>query len=250
MLPLLLRIIRKQTFRDFCMTMRPSPPIAASFEETMKALLVAALLPGLYVAGMVGQKPATNASAAVKPLTLKQLWTIDATYRDVQHEVNFGYHPPALSNSDIAKPIAGFGYDEDGVGASRARIASPYTPTSLEGFGIVYAAVAAESAAGCEAKASEISGHSEHGTVLLGGRSFSVHKTFSGGMSQFMDGKLYTAFVVSTCYLFETSIAGSFLGSGDGVQPVAPAQLAFIESHLLDIMKSVRIGPGRKMGGP
>lgn len=226
----------------------------------MRRAGVAALLISLCVA-VGGQQPAGNGAAALTSkqawLTLKQIWTIDRTYSDPLHGVTFGYpsvwkpgtqfgyHPPALTMSDAAKPIAGFGYEEDGVGQGRAK-SSPYSPTSLEGFGIVYSAVPAESAAACEAKAAEIADSSATGTLAVDGRTFSVRKTFSGAMNQYENGKLYATFVAPNCYLFETSVAGSILPQEDGGgRPLSDAQIRFIESHLEEIMKTVRIAAAK-----
>jgi hypothetical protein len=190
-----------------------------------------------------------------KPLTLTQVWTLDATYTDHQHGVTFrypsaweattqfAYHSPALTVSE-ATPIAGFGYSEGGF--PRDRIVGPYAEMNLEGVGIVYSAVPAASAAECEAKAASLSDSPKHSQVMFGHRSFSVYETGEAGMSQSIGGELYATYVGSTCYLFETDVA---VASLDDIQALTPAQLRYIDIHLLDIMKSVRIVPtGRKRG--
>jgi len=45
------------------------------------------------------------------------------------------------------------------------------------------------------------------------------------------------------CYLFETDVATASPRVLDGIQALTPAQERFINAHLLDIMKSVRIAP-------
>lgn len=154
----------------------------------------------------------------------------------------FGYHPPALTESDVAKPIAGFGYEEGSF--PRDHIVGPYSANNLEGFGIVYSAIPAANASACETTASSLAETKtpEHRPVIFNGRSFSEHHTGQAGMSQSNSGRLYAIYVRPTCYLFETDVAVS---SGaltiDSVQTLSPDQLRVIEDGLLKIMKSVHI---------
>jgi len=194
----------------------------------------------------LNQTPAESA----KPLTLTQVWALDATYTDHQHGVTFrypsswkatkqfAYHPPALTLSD-ATPIAGFGYDEGSF--PHDRIVGPYSKTNLEGVGIVYSAVPAASASKCEAKAAALTDVPKHSQVILGHRFFFVYETGEAGMSQSIEGKLYAAYVGATCYLFETDVATASMDPLDGIQALRPAQIRDIYRHLLSIMKSVRI---------
>jgi hypothetical protein len=196
-----------------------------------------------------GQAPARPA----KPFTLTQVWTFDATYTDQQHGVTFrypsvwqagtgfGYHPPALTARSDEKPIAGFGYGEGGF--PRDRVIGPYSATNLEGFGIVYSAIPVANATECETRASSLSETTKHRIVMFGGRSFSEHETGEGGMSQSTSGKLYATYVRPICYLFETNVA---LASPDDIRALTPVQLRFIDTHLLNIMKSVRIVPRKQ----
>jgi hypothetical protein len=114
----------------------------------------------LTILFLVVQSPATSkqteSSSTSKPPTLAQVWTLDATYSDPAHGVTFrypsvwqatsqfAYWPPALKDS-FAPPIAGFAHDEGGF--PRDQIIGPYSATNLEGFGIVYSAIKAASAA-------------------------------------------------------------------------------------------------------
>jgi hypothetical protein len=192
---------------------------------------------------------AQNPALPRKPFTLAQVWTLDATYSDEQHGVTFrypriwkptaqfGYNPPALTQ-ETPKPIAGFGYEEGGF--PRDHVVGPYSTTNLEGFGIVYSAGPAANTAECDARANSISAMPEHRTVVFGGRAFSERETGEGGMSQSNSGKLYATYVHPYCYLFETDVA---IASLDDVGGLTPAQQRFIDTHLLTIMKSVRIVP-------
>ena len=219
-----------------------------------RALVIAsfALLYLTPVYGGEGEQAPTNPA---KPLTLKEVWGLDATYTDQQHGVTFrypsvwkaatqfGYHPPALTESDVARPIAGFGYEEGGF--PRDHIVGPYSTNNLEGFGIVYSAIPAANASACETTASSIAASSvaktpEHRPVIFNGRSFSEHHTGQAGMSQSNSGRLYAIYVRPTCYLFETDVA-AFSGTLDSVHALSPDQLRFIEDSLLKIMKSVHI---------
>ncbi len=224
----------------------------------MLRVLSAASLALLLVVQTSGQGLGQAPAQTAKPVTLRQVWTLDTTYTDHQHGVTFrypsawqaatqfGYHPPALTLS-ATKPIAGFGYSEGGF--PRDRIVGPYASTNLEGVGLVYSAVPAASAAECEAQAASLSDSPEHSQVVLGQRSVSVYKTFSGGMSQSMSGELYATYASSICYLFETNVAVVSPGVVDDIQTLTAAQLHDIERHLLEIMKSVRIVPSiRKQG--
>ena len=205
------------------------------------------LLTAIY--GLEGEQASTSPA---KPLTLKEVWVLDATYTDQQHGVTFrypsawkaatqfGYHPPALTESDVAKPIAGFGYEEGGF--PRDHIVGPYSANNLEGFGIVYSAIPAANASACETTASSLAETKtpEHRPVIFNGRSFSEHHTGQLGMSQSNSGRLYAIYVRPTCYLFETDVAVSS-GALDSVQALSSDQLRFIEDGLLKIMKSVHI---------
>ena len=214
-------------------------------------LFLAASLALLLGVRGTGQEAARTASLSAKPLTLAQVWTLNATYTDPQHGVTFrhptvwqattqfAYHPPALTQSDVAKPIAAFGYSEGGF--PRKQLVGPYGGTNLEGVSLVYSAVPAASFAECGAKAASVSGSPNGLPVRFGERSFSVYETESAGMSQSTSGKLYATYTGSTCYLFETDVAVVSPGVVDNIQALTPAQLSFIESHLMDIIKSVQI---------
>ena len=217
----------------------------------MLRVLPTASLILLLVVQRSGQHLAQTPEKPAKPLTLTQVWTLDATYTDNQHGVTFRYpstweattqiahHPPALTVSD-AKPIAGFGYSEGGF--PRNRIVGPYSETNLEGVGIVYSAVPVTSAAKCEAKAASLSDSPKH-SVTFGHHLFTAHETSEAGMSQSIEGDLYAAYVGSTCYLFETDVASASQAVLDNIQALTPAQLRDIHTHLLNIMKSVRVSP-------
>jgi hypothetical protein len=210
----------------------------------MLQVLLAAWLAFVPVVQLTAPGPA-------KPLTLAQVWTMNGTYNDPQHGVTFrypavwkattqiAYHPPALTQSDAAKPIAGFGYSEGGF--PRRKSVGPYGRTNLEGVGIVYAVVPAASVAGCKATATSVSGSPEGLPVTFGERSFSVYKTEGAGMSQSISGNLYATYGAPNCYLFETDVAVVSPGVVDNIQALTPAQLSFIDSHLVDIIKSVQI---------
>jgi hypothetical protein len=216
--------------------------------RTLFAVSFAALLANPTFGQVGGQTPAHSA----KPFTLTQVWTLDATYTDQLNgvvfrypsvwraETQFGYHPPALTAS-TEKPIAGFGYEEGGF--PRDHVVGPYSTTNLEGFGIVYSAAPAASMAECDARATSISEAPEHRTVVFGDRTFSERETGEAGMSQSVSGKLYATYVHPNCYLFETDVAVTSPGALDDIVGLTAAQLRFIDTHLLDIMKSVRIAP-------
>src|SRR5580692_8581151 len=225
-------------------------------EETlMPRILPTTILIFLFMVQTFGQNVPHTPPEPAKPLTLTEVWTLDATYTDHQHGVTFrypssweattqfAYHPPALTVSE-ATPIAGFGYSEGGF--PRVRIVGPYAGTNLEGVGIVYSAVPVTSAAKCEAKAASLSDSPKHSQVIFGHRSFSVYETGEAGMSQSIEGELYAAYVGSTCYLFETDVAMASPAALDDIQALTPAQLRDINVHLLNIMKSVRVMPNAR----
>jgi hypothetical protein len=217
-------------------------------------VLLAASLALLAVAQPSGQGFGQTSLEPAKRLTLTQVWTLNGTYNDARHGVSFrypavwqpttqfAYHPPALTRSDVAKPIAGFGYSEGGF--PRARFVGPYARTNLEGFGLVYSAVPVASAAECKATAASLSDTTEGQPVRFGDRSFTMYETGSAGMSQSISGKLYATYAGPACYLFETDVAVISPGVADNIQTLTPAQLHFIESHLVDIMKSLRVVAG------
>jgi hypothetical protein len=191
----------------------------------------------------------------VKPFTISQVWTLNATYSDPQHGVSFrypsvwkartqfGYVSPALTESD-EKPVAGFGYEEGSI--PRSGVIGPYSATNLEGFGVLYSAVPAVNAIACEAAASSLAtslSEAKRRAVFLGGRSFSEYDIDQSAMSQSNYGKLYATYLHPTCFFFETDMAVLEGGGSGGDQILTPEQLRTIEIHLLDIMKSVRIAP-------
>lgn len=205
-------------------------------------------LPSISLQDRNSQNPALPR----KPFTLTQVWTLDATYSDEQHGVSFrypriwkptaefGYNPPALTEM-TPKPIAGFGYEEGGF--PRDRVVGPYSTTNLEGFGIVYSAAPATNTSECDARATSIFETPEHRAVVFGGRAFSERETGEAGMSQSNSGTLYATYVHPNCYLFETDVAEASPGALDGIRALTAAQQRFIKTHLLAIMKSVRIVP-------
>ncbi len=187
--------------------------------------------------------------AAEQPYTMAQVWTLDANYHDTQHgvtfrypsvwkpETEFGYNPGALS---VAKPIAGFGFEEGGF--PRDAAIGPYTNSNVEGFGVVYAAVKASSAAACEERASSVAGDragsAKH--AVFGKRSFSDREIGEAGMSQGTTGELYSTWARGTCYMFEIDLAMA-LGMLEDEEPLTPVQKRAIWRHLTAIMKTVRI---------
>jgi hypothetical protein len=226
---------------------------AGLLEETpVFRTLPTASLTFLFMVQISGRGLSQTSAQPAKPLTLTQVWTLDATYTDQPHGVTFrypsawksstqfGYHPPRLTDSGAA-PITGFGYSEGGF--PRDRIVGPYSGTNLEGVGIVYSAVPAASTAECEARAASLSNSPKHSQIVFGHRSFSVYETEGIGMSQSIAGRLYATYVGQTCYLFETDTAVASPGALDHIQALTPAQLRSIDMHLLGIMKSVRIEP-------
>ena len=214
--------------------------------------LIAASLALLVVSQMPGQMRETSAKP-LKTLSLAQMWKLDATYTDQQHGVTFqypsvwqatmqfAYHPPALTQSDFARPIAGFGYSEGGF--PRNQIVGPYSGTDLEGVGFIYSAVPAASAAHCETWAISLSDSPKRSKVVIGGRSFSEYETGEGGMSQSISGNLYATYAGGTCYLFEADVAMVSASVVDDIKPLDPPQVSAIFGHLTEIMKSVRITP-------
>ncbi len=199
---------------------------------------------------MFPQGAEPNPNPHKMPLTLAQVWRLDAVYTDAQHGVTFrypsvwqaatgfGYWPPALSESDQAKPIAGFAYREGLY--RRDEAVGPYYKTNLEGFGIVYSAVPAANAGACDSIAAAIANSQNDPIVTFKGRTFTVRETQSNGMSQATFGNLYATYAGSTCYLFETGVAGIAL---DRPEYLMPALRRSIEAHLLAIMKTVQIAP-------
>ena len=199
-----------------------------------------------------GRTVAQTLAQRAEPFTLTQVWKLDATYIDRQHGVTFrypssweattqfAYVPPALTVSD-AKPISGFGYSEGGF--PRSQVVGPYSNTTLEGFGIVYSAVPAASAAECEAEAASLSHWPKRSKVTFGHRSFSVYDTGDEAMNQSTGGELYATFVASTCYLFETDVALVSPEVVEDLPVLTSRQARQIDTHLLEIMKSVRIVP-------
>jgi hypothetical protein len=197
--------------------------------------------------GQVGRQPSAPAN---KPLTFTQIWKLHTTYTDSlngvtfrypsvwQAETQFGYHPPALTQSD-AQPIAGFGYEERGF--PRHQVIGAYSATDLEGFGVVYSAVPATNATECESLAMSLSAEPSHRTVVFAGRSYSEHRVDGAGMSQSIVGSLYITYARPTCYLFETDVTEAYPDAKEGINALTPGQLKSIDTHLLNIMKSVRI---------
>jgi hypothetical protein len=213
----------------------------------LAALLVPAPAGPRYSHNVVRQVPVPT----TKPLSQAQVWKTDAAYTDPQHgvtfrypstwkaETQFGFHAPALTDSD-QQPIAGFGYEEPD-NSQHPDATGPYSGTNLEGFGIVYSAASAVNANECDARAAKVGDAPKHRTVMFYGRSFAEYETGEAGMSQSNDGNLYATYVQPFCYLFETDEATVSPSAMDVPKALSSAQEHFIHAHLLDIMKSVRI---------
>src|SRR4051812_4771240 len=99
----------------------------------MRRLLFCLTLISILAPVAAGQ-PTTARSH--KPLTLAQVWNLDATYKDAEHGVTFrypsvweadtqlAYNPPALSIPADIKPVVGFAYELDG--SLLGKIVAPY----------------------------------------------------------------------------------------------------------------------------
>ena len=213
------------------------------------SLFAAILFSSLFTSHSSAQSGRQAANLS-KPLTLQQVWLFNSTYTDQQHGVTvrypsvwktatqFGYHPPALSRSDLSQPIAGFAYEEGGF--PRGQIVGPYASTNLEGVGFVYSVLPVTSSAECETKAASLADKFGHSSVTIADRSYSVYETGSAGMSQSISGQLYATYSVGACYLFETGVAVASSVTDD-MKALTPAQVHDIEMHLWNMMKTVRI---------
>lgn len=207
------------------------------------------LLAVLLAGGQTGQ----SRGAPSKPLSMAQVWRMDAVYTDREHGVSFRYpslwqptlqfavNPAALTLAEDLKPIAGFGYSEGGF--PRQAAIGPYTKTNLEGFDVVYAVVAAKDSAECEARSASVAVKPDATKTVFRERMFSVREIGEGGMSQFTSGNIYATYVGSACYLFETDTAVVMPGVVDGIVPLTKVQTDEIKARLLTIMQSVRIAP-------
>lgn len=218
---------------------------------TLQTFLAASF--ALLIAQTPGQSASGTSAQLTESLTLAQVWALDATYTDPLHGVTFrypslwkattkfAYHPPALTRSESATPVAGFGYSVGGF--PRKANASPYSETNLEGVDFVYSAVAVSTDSDCEATAASLSDSPKRSSVMVGGRTFSVYETGDAGMSQAIAGRLYATYVDRTCYLFETDVATVSSGVVDGIKPLDTSQMKSFVSNLTDLMYSVRIAP-------
>jgi hypothetical protein len=194
-----------------------------------------------------GQQPAQSR----KQLTIAQVWTLDATYKDAEHGVTFrypsvweadtqlAYNPPALSIPADVKPVAGFAYELDG--SLIRKIVAPYSRTSLEGFGIVYSVFAAGSAVRCRAYAATLAETPQMHTVLLANRTFWRYETSTYGMMQSTSGWLYATYTNRLCYLFETDVAVGSIEGIENARELTSDESRSIDLHLFSVMKSVRI---------
>ncbi len=192
-----------------------------------------------------------QANPAAKKVTRAQLWALDGSYHDARHGVSFrypklwqatdqfAYHPPALTDLETTRPTAAFGYD------AKNTVGSPYDNTNLEGFGVVYAALAAQSGASCERMAAGLAMPQKPATSTFAGQVFSVRHTGEAGMNQGISGTLYTTYLRETCYLFETDVADMMADPDDGYAQLPPKARRRIDLGLLEIMRSVRIVVGR-----
>jgi len=184
-----------------------------------------------------------------------RLWTPLTTYSDTvrgvsfryparwESETQFGYVPGSLS-LDETKPVAGFGI---AMSADKTDVVD--RNVFVEGFGIVYSAMPTTNAAACDAiarkfLAGQTSGKTKH--VKLGGITYTTYDVSAFAMNQGIDGTLYTAFRRDTCFLFETDEATVTMAvfDEDDVRTRTAAAIKpsrSISSHLLDVMKSVRI---------
>jgi hypothetical protein len=218
------------------------------------------ILSALAISFLVIQSSVPGGKAESGPVPHKpafaQVWRLDAIYRDRKHGVTFrypsvwrpstqfGYWPPALYDS-VTPPIAGFGYRVGGFPRAQNEEGHPYSATNVEGFGIVYSAFAAASAAKCTETAASLSYTANHRIATFRKNSFVVYQTGQGGMTQSASGSLYATYASRTCYLFETSLALSegAVDNSAGISALTPAQSRFIETQLLNIVRSAQIVP-------
>jgi len=187
-----------------------------------------------------------------------RLWAPLKTYSDPARGVSFqypasweaatqfGYNPGALS-TDETKLVAGFGFViEQGQGK---RIDIVDGNAFVEGFGIVYSAVPANNATACDGVARKLlddqpSGKTKH--VKFGGITYATYDGSQAGMNQPTEGTLYATFRRGTCFLFETDEATVTMAVFDEDDVSTRTAVAIkpsrsISTHLLDVMKSVRI---------
>lgn len=193
-----------------------------------------------------------------KPLTLRQVWSLDSTYTDQQHGITFlypsvwkpatqfGYIPPALTSSagsyenQIPTRVTGFGY----LPGEFPRHIGAYATTNLEGFGVVYSVLGVPSKAECDKKAAFVAqGADNHKLPLvrIAGLPYSVYQIAGEAMNQTYAGKLYATYHEGVCYLIETGVAAVVPGTSINGQLPTPASVHDIDGHLWHIMETVRI---------
>ncbi len=187
-----------------------------------------------------------------------RLWAPLKTYSDTARgvsfrypaswkaETQFGYNPGALS-TDETKLVAGFGFVIEQGPAKQTDILDGNA--FVEGFGIAYSAVPANNATACDSVARKLlddqpSGKTKH--VKFGGITYTTYDGSQAGMNQPTEGTLYATFRRDTCFLFETDEATVTMAVFDEddvhtrtATAIKPSRS--ISSHLLDVMKSVRI---------
>jgi hypothetical protein len=198
-----------------------------------------------------------------KPFTLQQVWSLNSTYADQKHGITFrypsvwkagtgfGYLPPALTSLESDQPVKGFIYEEGGFNPGgfnpRPEISGPYAGTNLEGVGVVYSVFPAAKEDACETKAASLAAQAVNplqektGEVKIADRAYSIYGTQLAAASQSISGKLYETYAGGTCYLFETDFEVSAAGLGDGRRQLTPEEKRDIDTHLLNIMQTVRI---------
>jgi hypothetical protein len=203
--------------------------------------------------------PIAQTAGLPKPLTIHQVWSLDATYTDQQHGITFrypsvwkpatgfGYVPPALTfasgpyEKQILMRVTGFGYLP---GEYPRRVAGPYTTTNLEGFGLVYSVLEVASAAECDKKAAYVAknaGNTRLPSVKIAGRSYAVYRIAGEAMNQTYAGKLYATYSRGACYLIETGVAAVLPRATINGQLPTPASVYDVEGQLWRLMKTVRI---------
>ncbi len=194
------------------------------------------------------------ACAQGPPVTMHTMWSLDRTYNDHVHGVTFrypgtwtlnnsaaSYHAPALLESaDIPTPIE-LSFAEGSF--PRTQKHRPYSRTTLEVVDI-YAAKLIRDVSACNQLASTIADALDSTKRIVAGTPFYVRRTGKSGMSQFIEGRLYSTFMNQTCFLFETDAAGLADGVELKAHTLSSHEYAIINARLFSIVRTIRITPG------
>jgi hypothetical protein len=118
--------------------------------------------------------------------------------------------------------------------------------TTLAGTQFLYAFQKGASSAACLHPHSEgDSAKANIDMVRINGISYAHNHSVEAGMCHQEQEDIYTTYLDNACYLFDLSVHTICSGVVDGMRDATESELAEARARLVDILKTVRLGPAK-----